>query len=31
MMTSFFGTLVFYGLILLVAQTTGLVDKLFRH
>ena len=31
MMTSFLGTLVFYGLILLVAQTTGLLGKLLRH
>ena len=31
MMTSFLGTLVFYGLILLVAQVTGLFGKLLRH
>ncbi len=31
MITSFFGTLVFYGLILLVAQTAGLFDRLLHR
>jgi hypothetical protein len=31
MVTSFFGTLAFYGLILLVAQTFGIFSRLMRH
>ncbi len=31
MITSFLGTLAFYGLILLVAQATGFLGKLLRH
>lgn len=31
MIASFLGTLAFYGLILLVAQTTGLFGRIMRH